>query len=698
VAGAVRGEAPADAVLTALRAAPARAAAIADLASALREAQLFSAQWLAEQHGEACRHQPAAATIQTLIDRFGTLETALRIASIVTGLPRPIAEGVRGLLAGGAGADEGWAALLRAQLEAQITARLSASPQLQQLDGRRIETALARLSALHAEKMDLVRDSISSLWLTRQRERLLAGTGTRLNSLGAEIKRRLLTRGKRAMRLRQVIHMGRSIEGGDPLFDLRPVWMTSPETAAQIFPREQMFDLIVFDEASQCRLEDGLPPLVRAKRVVVAGDPKQLPPTRFFESAVVASEDEQIETEQDLFEAQQSEIEDLLGAALSIEIEQSHLDVHYRSRNADLIAFSNEHFYGSRLQAIPGHPKNRPPFAPLTLVHAGGIYQSSQNEIEARRVVEIVRDLLRRAEAPTIGIACFNVVQRDLILDCLDESAEQDAEFGRRLAKARQRRGDGSFEGLFVKNLENVQGDERDHIIISTTYGPNPEGRFYRRFGPLLQAGGGRRLNVLVTRARQEVHLVTSIPPEYYRALPPIPDGQAPGGGWLLLAYLRYAELLGEAYTRAHEQREVAHSAEAEAVRVRAAPTGSPSALAESLAQAMARRGAGGEVYWGNDGFCVDLALDHPTRVDDVTIGLLTDMTRYRAAADPVEWELFRTEILRSQGWELQRLWAPAIFRDLAGAQEQIAARLHDHLSRDEDPDALRVWQGAGGE
>src|SRR5690606_31876171 len=271
----------------------------------------------------------------------------------------------------------------------------------------------------------------------------------------------------------QVIHMGREIEGGDPLFDLRPVWMTSPETAAQIFPREQMFDLIVFDEASQCRLEDGLPPLVRAKRVVVAGDPKQLPPTRFFESAVVISEDEQIETEQDLFETQQSEIEDLLGAALSIEIEQSHLDVHYRSRNADLIAFSNEHFYGSRLQAIPGHPKNRPPFAPLTLVHAGGIYENSQNDIEARRVVEIVRDLLRRAEAPTIGIACFNVVQRDLILDCLDEAAEQDATFARKLSTARQRRGDGSFEGLFVKNLENVQGDERDHIIISTTYGPN---------------------------------------------------------------------------------------------------------------------------------------------------------------------------------------------------------------------------------
>src|SRR5205823_956190 len=116
------------------------------------------------------------------------------------------------------------------------------------------------------------------------------------------------------------------------------------------------------------------------------------------------------------------------------------------------------------------------------------------------------------------------------------------------------RTGEAAFEGLFVKNLENVQGDERDHIIISTTYGPDPSGRFYRRFGPLGRAGGGRRLNVLVTRAREEVHLVTSIPPEVYRALPPVPPGQTPGGGWLLFSYLCYAEQLAQSYEAAHQE------------------------------------------------------------------------------------------------------------------------------------------------
>src|SRR5207247_7637253 len=142
--------------------------------------------------------------------------------------------------------------------------------------------------------------------------------------------------------------------------------------------------------------------LLRGKRVVIAGDPKQLPPTRFFESAVAQSEDDEpIETDQQLFELQQGEIEDLLGAALNLSIQQCYLDVHYRSRNADLIGFSNEYFYNKRLQAIPGHPSNRARFAPLTLYRAGVTYKDGENEIEAEKVVQIVRDLLRRADPPS---------------------------------------------------------------------------------------------------------------------------------------------------------------------------------------------------------------------------------------------------------------------------------------------------------
>ncbi len=351
-----------------------------------------------------------------------------------------------------------------------------------------------------------------------------------------------MLRGENAMRLRQVVSVGSKTPDGDPLFDLCPVWLCSPETVAQIFPCQPVFDVLVFDEASQMRLEESLPVLVRARRVVIAGDPKQLPPTRFFESAVAASDEDDVENEQDLFEQQQGEVEDLLAAALGLDIQQCYLDVHYRSRNADLIAFSNEYFYASRLQPIPGHPSRIETTLPVELEHVNGTYDRRRNEAEAARVVEIVKELLARKDPPSIGIACFNLVQRDLIAEGLDESAAQDLAFAKRLEQARARQGAGSFEGLFVKNLENVQGDERDYIIISTTYGPDKTGAFHRRFGPLGRSGGGRRLNVLVTRARQKVHLLTSIPPRMYHSLPNPEPGQTPGGTWLLFAYLKFAE------------------------------------------------------------------------------------------------------------------------------------------------------------
>lgn len=277
---------------------------------------------------------------------------------------------------------------------------MKANPELQGLDGQQLTNLYREIHQLGFDKQPCVRDLILEIWVGRQRERLLTSTGSRLSGLGADLRRRLTTRGERAMRLRQVIAIGDKIDGGDPLFDLRPVWMASPETVAQIFPREALFDVVIFDEASQCRLEEALPVLMRAKRVVIAGDPKQLPPTRFFESAVITSDNVEAETEQELFEAHQSEIEDLLTAALSLDIQESHLDVHYRSRNSDLVEFSNHQFYGSRLQAIPGHPRNRIRFAPITVYPVGGVYEERTNIAEAEQVARIVADLLRRAEPP----------------------------------------------------------------------------------------------------------------------------------------------------------------------------------------------------------------------------------------------------------------------------------------------------------
>jgi hypothetical protein len=686
---------------------PQRALALAKLEASLVATRLFDLRWLASASKETRAGKTAAETVGALNEQLDTLEGVLRTRTGLLNLPPTLAHSADQLVTASVEPEPGFAAMRRVILASEITRRLRSDPQLQNIDGQRMRSSFERYRSLDAQKREIVRDAVLHFWTSKQKERLLATTGTRLSGLGADLRRRLTMRGERAMRLRQVIAVGAGIEGGDPLFDLCPVWMASPETVAQIFAREPMFDVVIFDEASQCRLEEALPALLRGKRVVIAGDPKQLPPTRFFESAVAQSEDEPIETDQQLFEMQQGEIEDLLGAALNLSIQQCYLDVHYRSRNADLIGFSNEHFYGSRLQAIPGHPSNRSRFAPLTLYRADGTYKDGENPKEAERVVQVVKDLLRRAEPPSIGIACFNIDQRDLIVEALDEAAAEDAEFGKKLAESRTRSGAGSFEGLFVKNLENVQGDERDHIIISTTYGPDENGRFYRRFGPLGRAGGGRRLNVLVTRAREEVHIVTSIPAEAYRAVAPVPPGQSPGGAWLLFAYLHYAEQLAAEYEQAQRILEAANApdresegsasakpqaAEAPAANVYVRKSRWPSPLAASLGQHVATtHHIGSDVHWGNDGFCVDVALHHPARAEDVTVGVLCDTSRFGQAQDPVEWDAFRTAIHESQGWRLHRIWSPSLFRDTEGNVRAILRDAAEIVATEDSKDSIRT-------
>lgn len=658
-----------DSALSGMRRSVARAAAVAPLSSKVEACGLFSME--ARQHLERSLRQtaPVAPYLTALEIQLSSLERVLRIKEGLASLPASMESIVRMLLGHSATPEDSLRALRRAILESEITSYIRRNPQLTNLDAARLQRFHERYRTLIDEKKNITCRSILHRWRSRQKERLLASTGTRLNNLATELRRRLMLRGERAMRLRQVIHAGQGTEGGDPLFDLCPVWMASPETVAQIFPRAALFDVVIFDEASQCRLEEALAVLQRGKRVVIAGDPQQLPPTRFFEAAVTASHEEETETDQDLFEQQQSEIEDLLNAALNVEIEQCYLDVHYRSRDANLIQFSNEHFYESRLQPIPARPSRQRLGPGIRLIHAGGTYSQQTNEGEATVVCRLVRELLAQASPPSIGIACFNLAQRDLILECLDRAAAEDGDFAARLLTARSRIGSGTFEGLFVKNLENVQGDERDHMIISTTYGPDPSGRFFRRFGPLGRSGGGRRLNVLVTRARDAVHLVTSIPPSAYRNLPSLPAGSIPSGAFLLFAYLQYAEAVGEPVGSAPSQ---IPSSTAEAA-VHVLPAAFPSSFAQALGQQLAaQQGLGSQVHWGNDGFCVDVALHGTEDPTDATLGVLCDGPRFSKAPDAVDWDLFRCSILERQGWKLHRVWTPHFFRDPSSTMQSI--------------------------
>lgn len=661
-----------------LRKAAERAARINACRDAIDRSELVAKPAIDTFMSRVAAGESITEDLRALQDHLDTLDDVLRIRETLGNLPTPIAQALSHLTARGVSVDEGVRLLHRHALSVHISERLASEPMVRHIDAKRIGQLFDRFASLISTRELLCQQRAKGRWVESQRAQLLVGTGSKLNSTGAAIKTRLVVRGSNALRLRQVMQHGARTEGGDPLFDLRPVWMASPETVAQVFPREPLFDVLIFDEASQLKLEDALPVLTRAKRIVIAGDPKQLPPTRFFESAVAAiADDEDAVTDSELFETQQAKSEDLLSSALGMNVDQSYLDVHYRSRYSDLIEFSNEYFYGGRLQAIPSHPSRLVAEPPLKLYEVPGIYSKSANIVEAERVVQIVRELLSSQDPPSIGIGCFNIVQRDLISELLDEAAESDTDFAERLAKAKELVRRESFEGLFVKNLENVQGDERDHIIISTTYGPDDSGKFRRNFGPLNMPGGGRRLNVLVTRARHEIHLITSVPRSQFISLPIVPADSTPGGGWLLFAYLNFALQLQQA-SASRQDNATDHRITSAQIQNIAQPhivrgtTRSPSQLVESFAESLLRHGSpGGSVYWGNDGFAIDHALAHHDAVarmrGAVSLGIQCDFARFALAQDQVEWDIFRSGILRSSGWDIHRVWSPAIFRDLEG-------------------------------
>ncbi len=296
------------------------------------------------------------------------------------------------------------------------------------------------------------------------------------------------------------------------IFDLVPCWLASPESVSAIFPMEKMFDLVIFDEASQCFVEKGLPAMYRGKQVVVAGDDKQLRPNDLYQ---VRWEEENEE------EIAELDFDSLLNLSNQY-LMQVQLNGHYRSKNLDLIRFSNDHFYKGRLTMLPDFHELNQGSRAIEYVHVDGVWDKNTNRAEAEKVAFLVKELLSKKPETEIGIVTFNAQQQMFILDYLDEFA---------LAN--------NFmlpDSLIVKNIENVQGDEKDVIIFSTVYAPDASGKLKMQFGSLNVEGGENRLNVAITRAREKIYLVTSIMPQQMKV-----DDVKNDGPKLLAKYLEYA-------------------------------------------------------------------------------------------------------------------------------------------------------------
>jgi hypothetical protein len=305
----------------------------------------------------------------------------------------------------------------------------------------------------------------------------------------------------------------------DEVFKLVPCWLASPESVSAMFPlREDLFDLVIFDEASQCFAENGIPSMARGRQVVVTGDNQQLRPSDLYRTRL-----DDVEPDEEIPAA--LEVESLLELAAQ-SLPQLSLTEHYRSRSLDLITFSNEHFYQSKLSLLPHFDEINRHQPAIRYHNVKGVWQQNTNLIEAEAVLQLIDQISSELPGRSVGIVTFNYPQQQLIQDMLESREGAESTDNKKILPP----------GLFIKNIENVQGDERDIIVFSIGYAPDERGRLSMQFGSLNTRGGGNRLNVAVTRARERVYVVTSLWPEQLNVADTANEGPK-----LLKAYLTYA-------------------------------------------------------------------------------------------------------------------------------------------------------------
>ena len=456
------------------------------------------------------------------------------------------------------------------------------------------------------------------------------------------------------------------------LFKGIKIWLMTPEAVSEILPRQTgLFDLLIFDEASQLYVEKSIPSIVRAQKVVIAGDSKQLRPSSLGEGRIelVDEDDEDMEVSAVLEE------ESLLDLA-RFRYQGILLNTHYRSKYEELIDFSNHAFYQGRLFVAPNTDiPERPPIEVHTVKNA--IWEKRSNRKEAERIVELLKDILKnRKNRETVGIIAFNVSQRDLIHDLIDEEGVKDPAFGAAVRLESDRKDNGEDTGLFIKNIESVQGDERDIIIFSIGYANNKSGKLVRNFGWLNQKGGENRLNVAISRAKQKIHIVTSFHPSELDV-----SDMKNQGPLILKKYLEYAHAISNGDR--HDAERVLNSF-GEATT--AAPATVETALAQEIAKKLTRKGYDVDTQVGIGGYHIDVAV---RKDGGYILGIECDSKLYRTSLSARERDYHRQKYLESRGWHVKRIWGMDWWRDPERELEKLCELIHT-ISGDPAPfDAL---------
>ena len=474
---------------------------------------------------------------------------------------------------------------------------------------------------LFDEKIRLYKDLTSRFETLCQKElyaRLAANvprvTDSIDNSSEIGLLNRNISNGGRGMSIRDLLAQIPNL-----LPRLCPCMLMSPMSVAQyITLGQEPFDLVVFDEASQMPTSEAVGAIARGKSLIVVGDPKQMPPTNFFNATNVDDEEAYID-----------DLESILEDCRTLGIPSLQLQWHYRSRHESLIAFSNNEYYDGRLITFPSADDRQ---MKVNFVFVEGTYDKGgrrSNRAEAKAIVdEIVRRLRdEKLRRQSIGVVAFSVAQQNLVEDVLNDALEAD----RQLADW----ADAMYEPIFVKNLENVQGDERDVILFSVGYGPDKDGNVSMNFGPLNNAGGERRLNVAVSRARCEMMVFSTM----HSSQIDLRRSKAKGVEGLK-HFLEYAEFHTLAtIERKEEERPV---------------TG----VADEIAEALRERGYDVELGVGRSRFKVDLAVASRNNDSKYCLGILLDGETYRDTQTTRDREIVQPGVLQGLAWRVMRVWS----------------------------------------
>ncbi|MEM2107882.1 MAG: DUF3320 domain-containing protein [Candidatus Bathyarchaeia archaeon] len=431
------------------------------------------------------------------------------------------------------------------------------------------------------------------------------------------------------------------------LFRLKPCLLMSPISVSQFLPAELMkFDVVVFDEASQIVPEDAIGAIYRGKTIVVAGDNKQLPPTSFFLKSMLEEIDWDEVKDEDV-EVFDSILDECIGVGLPVKT----LRWHYRSRHEELIAFSNHHFYNSALITFPSAIAKHEALG-LKLVYVpDGIYDRGgrrDNPREAEVVADLVFDHFKKYPNKTLGVITFSIAQMTTVEEAIEQRRRQHPEFEHFFKEDR-------LEGFFVKNLENAQGDERDVIILSLSYGYDPQGQITMNFGPINKAGGERRLNVAITRARERTILVTSIKSSDIDVKSTKSEGTI-----LLEKYLEYAEKGPDALNLPKQKAgEFESSMERDVARV-----------IQSLGYKVLPK-------VGYSSCPIDIGVIDPDS-GNYLLGIEFDGATYASANSARDRDRLREQVLSQLSWKIHRIWSPAWVSRRESEIRRLAAALEE--------------------